>query len=293
MAKTDTVEAAKPNEPMVECGIIMPIATTPGYPENHWEATLELISRGVRKAGMAPQPVWANGPADVIQERIIRNLYEQPFAVCDVSGLNPNVMFELGIRLAFGKPTIIVNDEVVRAPFDIGPSEYVPYDRSLHYQAAENFVTRLSVKIEAVKVAVDQQNYRPYIKTFGPLELGTPGSEAVPLGQAVLDQVASMAADLRAMKLSLPRPTSDALDPLQTKIINLSRENYLTFNVISEARQKVISLITSRFPDLAILPSPENKITIAWPAQTKEQKSSLNMMIRSIIAEAETATLIG
>ena len=151
MAKAPTAASTEPADVAIQCGIIMPIAAMPDYSVSHWEAMLELISRGVRKAGMVPQPVWANGPADVLQERIVRNLYEQPFAICDVSGLNPNVMLELGLRLAFGKPTIIVNDGVIRAPFDIGPAEYVNYDKSLHYKAAEDFVDRLAARIQPLK----------------------------------------------------------------------------------------------------------------------------------------------
>jgi len=38
--------------------------------------------------------------------------------VCDISGRNPNVMFELGLRLAFDKPAIIIKDEITPYSFD-------------------------------------------------------------------------------------------------------------------------------------------------------------------------------
>lgn len=288
MAKAPTAESAQPDEVTVECGIIMPIADMSDYTASHWEAMLELISRGVRKAGMTPQPVWANGPADVLQERIVRNLYEQPFAVCDVSGLNPNVMLELGIRLAFGKPTIIVNDGVTRAPFDIGPAEYVAYDRSLHYKAAEDFVERLKTRIQAVKAVVDQNTYRPYIKTFGPIELGAPGNEAVPLGEVVLDQLEMIKSEMRQMRNFTSAPVRDALAAYElppSRIFPIS-ETTLTFPVSRGAMEEVRRLLVMTFPNASIA-SFRDTVTVnvhsnASPAMTKKLESEILSVINEV-----------
>lgn len=192
-------QSALPEAAKEQCGIIMPIAAMPGYEETHWATVIELIGRAVTRSGMVPAPVWARGSADVLQERIVRNLYEQPYAICDISGQNPNVMLELGIRLAFGKPTIIINDEEVRAPFDIGAIEYVPYGRGLQILQAENFIDRLAGKIDDVRQAVNANAYKAYIKTFGPIEFGAPGDESIPLGRAVLDQLEELSRAVRRM----------------------------------------------------------------------------------------------
>lgn len=292
MAKAPTAEPAKPEEATVECGIIMPIADMNGYSASHWEAMLELISRGVRKAGMTPQPVWANGPADVLQERIVRNLYEQPFAVCDVSGLNPNVMLELGIRLAFGKPTIIINDGVSRAPFDIGPAEYVAYDRSLHYQTAEDFVVRLTARIDAVKAVVDQNSYRPYIKTFGPIELGAPGNEAVPIGQAVLDQIASLASDMRAIKSRLPHQSQDASSNVTPSLFNnMEMSRVFSYDVDQGSLNEVRMKIKSALPDALIFNRPNGGISVILPSVTTKKSSYFDNYIKKIIDEAGGGSL--
>jgi len=291
MARAPAAESAKPDDVMVECGIIMPIADMTDYPASHWEAMLELISRGVRKAGMTPQPVWANGPADVLQERIVRNLYEQPFAVCDVSGLNPNVMLELGIRLAFGKPTIIVNDGVMRAPFDIGPAEYVVYDRSLHYKSAEDFVERLTARIQAVKAVVDQNTYRPYIKTFGPIELGAPGNEAVPLGQALLDQLEMIKSEMRHMKTFTSTPVRDALAsseaPPSSYSSALDASLVMIFAVSREAMNEVQWRIARKFPD-AIVTSRKEHILVSHPSnKSLAARTKMEVEILNIIQEVE------
>ncbi len=291
MAKAPTAGSAQPDEVTVECGIIMPIADMSDYTASHWEAMLELISRGVRKAGMTPQPVWANGPADVLQERIVRNLYEQPFAVCDVSGLNPNVMLELGIRLAFGKPTIIVNDGVMRAPFDISPAEYVAYDRSLHYRSAEDFVERLTARIQAVKAVVDQNTYRPYIKTFGPIELGTPGNEAVPLGQVVLDQLENIKSEMRRMKTFASVPVRDALSPSELLssmyASSIERDVSLVFTVSPDAMEEVKRIIRVRFPNAITSSTRETIMVNGYSNKSLAFRKKMEVEIMSLIDEVE------
>lgn len=299
-AETADLAPAQAEAAETECGIIMPIAEMPSYPAAHWEAMKELISRSVRRAGMVPVPVWENGAADVLQERIVRNLYEQPYAVCDVSGLNPNVMLELGLRLAFGKPTIIINDGAVRAPFDIGPAEYVVYDRSLHFQTAEDFVRRLSDKIGTVKTLVDQETYRPYIKTFGPIELGTPGNEAVPLGQAVLDQMSSIAADVRALKSILPTASQDALGSVKigSTLRKLTAANELSkglsFEVSPGALEEAVRVILVRYPEASVQGSVlGNRILVNLPNMAPAERHRIRYDIEAIISEAENNAVIG
>ena len=48
---------------------------------------------------------------DVIQGTIIKNLGKSDLVLCDMSILNPNVFYELGIRTALNKSVAIVRDE--------------------------------------------------------------------------------------------------------------------------------------------------------------------------------------
>ena len=73
------------------------------------------------------------------EKEIIQNLYENPGLVCDVSGKNPNVMFELGLRLAFDKPTIIVKDNKTSYSFDTSAIEHLEYPRDLRFSKIVEF----------------------------------------------------------------------------------------------------------------------------------------------------------
>ena len=100
------------------CGIVMPISSLDGCTEAHWSDVLEILTESIEQAGFDGNLVSNADDVGIIQKRIIQNLYDNPIVVCDVSGKNPNVMFELGMRLAFDKPTIIVKDDRTTYSFD-------------------------------------------------------------------------------------------------------------------------------------------------------------------------------
>src|SRR5690606_23299218 len=85
----------------------------------------------------------------LIHDRIVSNLYSNEIVVCDVSSKNPNVMFELGLRLAFDKPTIIIKDELTGFSFDTGVIEHLQYPSSLRFSQIVEFKDALIKKINA------------------------------------------------------------------------------------------------------------------------------------------------
>lgn len=82
--------------------------------------------------------------SDMIQSTIVQNLYDSDVVICDVSLNNPNVFFELGIRMGFKKPCIIIQEEGLdRTPFDIKPIRYLPYPKHLAFNQTIKFQKEL------------------------------------------------------------------------------------------------------------------------------------------------------
>ena len=121
------------------CGIIMPISAIDGCNEKHWVDVKSIISDAICKAGFNPRIVSASDDCSVIQKNIVQNIYDDKIVVCDVSGKNPNVMFELGMRLAFDKPAVIVMDNQTQYSFDTSVIEHITYPRNLDYYAIIDF----------------------------------------------------------------------------------------------------------------------------------------------------------
>ena len=77
-------------------------------------------------------------------------------------------MFELGMRLAFDKPTIIIKDSKTNYSFDTGIIEHLGYPRDLHYYSILEFKDTLSKKIKAThKKATTDTSYTTFLGHFG------------------------------------------------------------------------------------------------------------------------------
>lgn len=179
-----------------KCGIIRPIAPTEGYPGNHWSEVGEILSEAIISAGFEPRIVSEADSVAVIHGTIVQNIYEDTIIVCDVSSRNPNVMFELGMRLAFDKPVVIVKDDVTNYAFDTGVIEHLPYPKSLHYHEIGIFKKKLRDKILHTIERSKEAGFSPFLKHFRHLSISPQKleNEHVPLADYVaekLDQLES------------------------------------------------------------------------------------------------------
>jgi hypothetical protein len=123
---------------MKQCYIIMPISTpsdlfaTYGSDPSHFNHVLEhLLLPAVQESGLQAVPPSAVG-SDAIHAHIISNLNTADLVLCDISTLNPNVFFELGIRTALNKPVCLVKDDITHSvPFDASIVNYHTYSWQL------------------------------------------------------------------------------------------------------------------------------------------------------------------
>lgn len=181
-------ETKKSNNPI--CGIVMPISAIDGYSETHWSDVREIISDTIINSGFEPNLVSDSDDVGIIQKRIIQNLYENPIVICDVSGKNPNVMFELGIRLAFDKPTIIIKDDVTTYSFDTSPIEHLEYPKDLRYSKILIFKEALEEKIKGTfKKSADDPNYSTFLKSFGQFTVAKLETKEVSANEFILDEL--------------------------------------------------------------------------------------------------------
>jgi len=118
---------------MSTCFIIMPISTPESRSKGlasdpHFEDVREnYFEPAVRKAGFEPIGPSIRGTALIIKEIVI-HLTTADLVLCDMSTLNPNVLFEFGIRVAVNKPVALVKDDRQKeTPFDIRPLNCLDY----------------------------------------------------------------------------------------------------------------------------------------------------------------------
>jgi len=156
-----------PSEKKESCGVIMPISAIGTYSKDHWSDVLAIIKESLEESPFAVDLVSSSDEVRVIQEAIVKNVYTNSMIVCDVSAGNPNVLFELGLRLAFDKPFVVIKDDKTPFNFDTGPVQHLIYPSDLRYPYVVSFQEDLLQKVMKTYEAYKDPNYKTYLKTFG------------------------------------------------------------------------------------------------------------------------------
>lgn len=188
-----------------KCGIVMPIASMEGYPESHWKDVKRIIESAIKEANFEARLVSDADDIGVIHKRIVQNLYDNPMIVCDISGRNPNVMFELGLRLAFDKPTIIIKDEVTPYSFDTSVIEHLSYPKDLRYHDIEIFKENLKDRIKKTYKAYesDPENYSTFLKNYGDFKAPLITEETVSIDRYLLEELKSLQSSVNRLSSSM------------------------------------------------------------------------------------------
>ena len=171
------------------CGIVMPISKCDGLPADHWKEVLNIIKSVADKDGFDARLVSDTMESNLIHKEILHNIYKDHLIICDVSGRNPNVFFELGIRMATQNPTIIIKDDITDYPFDIAPNRYVNYPRDLRHPGIEIFKQKLSESIGATR---NQEKKNSFIGALGAIHVPDVSISEIPASDVIirkLDQI--------------------------------------------------------------------------------------------------------
>ena len=132
----------------IQCFVIMPISKQAGYEENHFDLVYaDIIKPAIDSAGMISIRADEVKNTNLIHLDILRKVIETPIAICDMSAKNPNVFYELGMRQAFDKPTVLIKDANTEAPFDISGLRYVTYDRGMGYREVLRAIDELKAAL--------------------------------------------------------------------------------------------------------------------------------------------------
>jgi hypothetical protein len=133
-----------------------------------------LITQAANEAGFAVETAEQHG-SDVIQSTILNRLLKADLVIADITDHNPNVMFELGIRMAKEKPVQLIRAEGTPRIFDVDNMLRVfSYNPNLWATTVQTDRPRLA---DHIKATWDNKTVnRSYIQI---LTGGVPASEPV------------------------------------------------------------------------------------------------------------------
>lgn len=153
------------------CFIAMPITTHEheaeryGGDADHWNHVMETIFvPAIERAGFVAVRPAAVG-SHMIHGQIIRHLSKTDMVLCDLSGHNPNVFFELGVRTSLNLPIALVRDEHTGIPFDTSGLNTHAYASTLNAWDTAREVERLAQHLKDSAESCDGGN--PMWRHFG------------------------------------------------------------------------------------------------------------------------------
>jgi hypothetical protein len=128
-----------------KCFVIMPISDQDGYDKGHFTRVYNyLIIPACKKAGFEPIRADDEIKTNHIVIDIIKKILNSDIVICDLSAKNPNVMYELGIRQAFNKKTVLIKDYKTSRVFDIQGLRTIDYDENLRIDDVQEKINKIS-----------------------------------------------------------------------------------------------------------------------------------------------------
>ncbi len=102
------------------CFVVMPFTERDSnHPEGFFDEVLRsLIVPAATEAGFTVRSALRKG-SDVIQQTIVNDLLQADLVVADLTEHNPNVMFELGVRMMQDKPVALIRAKGTGGIFDV------------------------------------------------------------------------------------------------------------------------------------------------------------------------------
>lgn len=183
-----------------KCGLIMPIAEIDGCSSSHWDAVRLIIAEALDGTEYEVNLVSNSNDVGIIHGSIIQNIFSNEIVICDVSAKNPNVMFELGMRLAFNKPVVIIKDNFTGYSFDTSMIEHIGYPRDLNYHAITNFKTALKSKVISTHQKSLENNYVSFLNHFPMVTSSTLPVKELGTVDYIINAIAEVKDEVRSLR---------------------------------------------------------------------------------------------
>lgn len=228
----------------ITCGLIMPIASNEGGTAEHWRQVREIITSAISSLNLKVQMVSESEAVNVIHKNIVQNIFSNEIVICDVSSRNPNVMFELGMRLAFDKPVVIIKDRDTPFSFDISSIQHIEYPHSLNYVEILAFQKDLldKVRLTMHEAKKEGKQYSPFLSNYAITEITEIKTEQMDTNKYIINEIR----DLKEMMGRLEAPAFRLINN-HTKTARTfktldSMTNYVANEIIQSISEKNIAL---------------------------------------------------
>lgn len=176
----------------------------------------------------------------MISRQIIERLINADVVVADLSGHNPNVFYELAMRHAFTKPSILLYDPALPLPFDVKDLRAIPVTTDIRDASiARDLLAAMLAEVVGNERLFSETPFTAGIDLAAMLAATgvTPDNVGAKMAREIeelRDEMALLRADLERSKRSrrvLPQTAAAPKEPVPTLFPVGSRVQHRTFGV--------------------------------------------------------------
>lgn len=145
-----------PDKKRYSCFFVTPIGERDSALRGRADAILQHVLRPTTKSFLDIVRADEVDEPGTITTDIVRRLYEADLVIADLTGHNPNVMYEIGLRHCFNKPIVHLAQDKEKPPFDLAAERIIFFD--LHdISSVEEGKRRI---LSSCKSALDARPFR-------------------------------------------------------------------------------------------------------------------------------------
>ena len=109
------------------CFIITPIGNDNDSIRRHIDGIIDAAIKQALEPDYEVVAAHKITETGTITKQIIKEIYQDELAIANLTGNNPNVMYELAIRYCLGKPVLTIAEKGTNLPFDVMPERTIFY----------------------------------------------------------------------------------------------------------------------------------------------------------------------
>lgn len=115
------------------CFIITPVGDNNSEIRRHIDGVIkEVILPVLENLGFEKSdPIYETCITGSLVKKIIKSVYDSDLVIANLTTQNPNVMYEVALRHAAGKPIIHITSEIKNLPFDINSYNTIEYKNDM------------------------------------------------------------------------------------------------------------------------------------------------------------------